>query len=47
MEEWIVMQHPGLLFLYGAALFLCLFEKKNRATKGIVFGLCGLWHGAR
>lgn len=47
MEEWIVMQHPGLLLLYGAALFLCLFEKKNRATKGIfhylsaALALCG------
>ena len=47
MEEWIVFQHPGLLCCYGAALFLCLFEKKYRATQGIfiilsaVMVLCG------
>ena len=35
MEEWVVFQHHGLLCCYGAALFLCLFEKKYRATKGI------------
>lgn len=47
MEEWMIFQQPGLLCLYGAALFLCLFEKKNRATKGLfhyfsaALALCG------
>lgn len=47
MEEWIVFQHPGLLCCYGVALFLCLFEKKYLATKGVfiilsaVMVLCG------
>lgn len=35
MDEWIILQLPTALVLYGAGLFFCLFEKKNRATKGM------------
>ena len=41
MQGWVILQHPGLLLLYGAALLLCLLEKKWRATKGIFFYLSG------
>lgn len=34
MEEWIIFRFPAALMLYGIALFFCLFERKNRATKG-------------
>ncbi len=39
MQEWVILRHPGLLLLYGAALLLCLMEKKRRATKGVFFYL--------
>ena len=39
MQEWVILSHPGLLLLYGAALLLCLLEKKWRMTKGAFFYL--------
>ena len=39
------MQSPGLLLLYGAALLLCLLEKKWKATRGVLYfasGACAI-----
>ncbi len=41
MQGWVILQFPGLLLLYGAALLLCLLEKKWRATRGVFFYLSG------
>lgn len=37
MAESVILQLPLALLLYGAALFLCLFERRYRATRGIFF----------
>lgn len=34
MAESIILNSPVLLLLFGAALFLCLFDKQRRATRG-------------
>lgn len=39
MEEWLILDQPERLLLYGIALLLCLFEKKHHATKGIFYWL--------
>lgn len=39
MEEWLILDQPKRLLLYGIALLLCLFEKKHHATKGIFYWL--------
>ena len=35
MQEFVILQFPGLLLLYGAGLLLCLLEKAWKATRGI------------
>lgn len=35
MAEWVILQFPTAMALYGAALFFCLFDKVYQATKGI------------
>ena len=35
MEKWIILQQPALLLAYGAALFLCLFDRITGKTKGL------------
>lgn len=37
MAESVILRLPLALLLYGAALFLCLFERRYRATRGIFF----------
>ena len=37
MAESVILQLPLAVVLYGAALFLCLFERKYRATRGVFF----------
>lgn len=39
MEEWLILNQPERLLVYIAALLLCLFEKKHRATKGALYWL--------
>ncbi len=34
MAEWVVMTLPSAWIGYGAALFLCLFDRFYRATRG-------------
>ncbi len=41
MQDWVILRQPGLLLLFGAALILCLLEKKWKATKGVFFYLSG------
>lgn len=35
MEEWVILQLPFVLLLYGAALFFCLFDRRYKATRGV------------
>lgn len=28
MEKWVILQHPALLLVYGAALFFHFFDRK-------------------
>ena len=37
MQGWVILEHPALMLVYGAALLLCLLEKKWRKTKGVFF----------
>ena len=37
MADSVILQLPLAVLLYGAALFLCLFERKTRATRGVFF----------
>lgn len=37
MAERVILQLPLAVALYGAALFLCLFERRYRATRGVFF----------
>ncbi|MBQ8161173.1 MAG: hypothetical protein IJ083_10520 [Clostridia bacterium] len=39
MQEFVILQYPGLLLLYGAGLLLCLLERAWGATKGIFWFL--------
>lgn len=34
MADSVILNSPVLLLLFGAALFLCLFDKQRRATRG-------------
>ena len=34
MSEWMILELPGVLLLYGAGMTLCLLDKKWKATKG-------------
>ena len=34
MAELVILQTPAVLLLCGAALFLCLFDKASRASRG-------------
>ena len=34
MAEFVILQHPAALLLCGAALFLCLFDRLHRASRG-------------
>ena len=34
MEEFVILQSPAALLLCGAALFLCLFDRLHRASRG-------------
>lgn len=34
MAELVILQSPAALLLLAGALFLCLFEKANRAGRG-------------
>ena len=34
MAELVILQTPAVLLLCGAALFLCLFDKLHRASRG-------------
>ena len=48
MAEFLILQSPAALLLCGAALFLCLFDKASRASRGwlsllsAVFALLGV-----
>ncbi len=35
MGEWVILQHPAMLILYGVSFFFCLFDRAYKATKGI------------
>ena len=35
MAEWVILQFPAAMALYGAALFFCLFDRVYQASKGI------------
>lgn len=35
MVESMILNHPILLLLFGVALFLCLFDKLRRGTRGV------------
>ena len=37
MAQCVTLQLPLALLLYAAALFLCLFERRYRATRGVFF----------
>ena len=37
MAESVILQLPLALLLDGAALFLCLFERRYRATRGAFY----------
>lgn len=37
MDSSVILTLPLALILYGAALFLCLFERRYRATNGRLF----------
>lgn len=37
MVESMILQLPLALLLYGCALFLCLFERRYQATRGVFF----------
>ena len=41
MSEWMILELPGVLLLYGAGLTLCLLERAWKATKGIFTFLSG------
>ena len=34
MAEFVILQNPAVLLLCGAALFLCLFDRLHRASRG-------------
>ena len=34
MAQLMILQSPAVLLLCGAALFLCLFDKASRASRG-------------
>ena len=36
MESFVILQVPAALILCGAALFLCLFDRARRASRGWV-----------
>ena len=42
MTESTILNSPVLLLLFGAALFLCLFDKLRKATKGWASILSGV-----
>ena len=42
MAEFLILQSPAALLLCGAALFLCLFDKASRASRGWLSLLSGL-----
>ena len=41
MSDWMILELPGVLLLYGAGLTLCLLERAWKATKGIFTFLSG------
>ena len=41
MSEWMILDLPGVLLLYGAGMTLCLMDKKWKAAKGIFTFLSG------
>ena len=42
MAELVILQHPAVLLLCGAALFFCLFDKAARASRGWLTLISGL-----
>ena len=34
MAEFLILQSPANLLLFGAALFFCLFDRAKHATRG-------------
>lgn len=41
MQDWVILRHPGLMLLFGAAVLACFLEKRWRATGGALFYLSG------
>ena len=41
MSEWMILQLPGVMLLYGAGLTFCLLDKAWKATKGVFTFLSG------
>ena len=41
MSEWMILELPVVLLLYGAGMALCLLDKAWKATKGIFTFLSG------
>lgn len=42
MAELVILQSPAVLLLCGAALFLCLFDRAARPSRGWLTLLSGL-----
>lgn len=42
MAEFVILQVPSALLLLAGAVFLCLFEKANRAGRGFLSLLSAL-----
>ena len=34
MAEFVILRSPAVLLLCGLALFLCLFDRRHRASRG-------------
>ena len=41
MSDWMILELPGVLLLYGAGLACCLMEKAWKATKGLLIFVSG------
>ena len=41
MSEWMILQLPGVMLLYGAGMTLCLLDKAWKATRGVFTFLSG------
>ena len=41
MQDWVILNYPGLLLLYGAGLAACVLDRRWKASKGWLTWLAG------